>query len=494
MHMMVQSLAELMALRKFSVLACAVMALGLSSCSVNPATGQQQFTALMSPQDEAKLGQSEHPKIIARYGGPFQIPRVEAYVDMVGQRVAAGTERYDVHYTFTVIDSPEVNAFSMPGGFIYVSRGLLTLANSEAELAGVLGHEIGHVTARHSAERYSQSVVAGLGLAVLSAAVNQPGVSRAAGIGSDLALKSYSRTQEFQADELGIRYLSRAGYDPFAVSKFLAELDASTKLDRQIKGKGEGGPGYFATHPLTSDRVAQAGQIATGYPPSDKTESAAYLRKIDGITYGDSARSGFMRGQQFFHPDLGLTLQFPKGFDVENQPDKVLALSDDGTGIIFDGVRVAAGMNPVDYLQRWVSGGRLQNIEPIAVNGMRAATGSFTGTVNNVPAVIRVVAIAWSPTQVYRFQIAMPGNAGGHEEDLKRMTYSLRPITPDERARFAALHIDVVMARANDTVQTLAAQMNLQDAREDPIARFRVLNGLNGNDVIVPGRLYKIVR
>lgn len=443
------------------------------------------------------MGASEHPKILAQYGGAFPNAALESYVNEVGRKVAANTERGDVNYKFFVLDSPTVNAFAMPGGYIYVTRGLLGLANSEAELAGVLAHEIGHITARHSAERYSQGLVAGLGLAVLGAAVDTPGVSRAAGVGTDLVMKSYSRSQEYQADELGIRYLSRSGYDTFAMASFLNTLDANTKHEASLKSRGGGtaGAGYFSTHPQTDDRVGRASQIAASYDPSDKVDRPAYLRKIDGLTYGDSSRSGFMRGQTFIHPELGFTLTFPRGFDVQNQPDKILAVSDNGMGVIFDGVANTLRLDPEAYLTSWIGADKLQDIEPITINNMRAATASMTGTINGNSATIRVVAIEWSPTRIYRFQMALPGGgSAGAQEGLKRMTYSFRPITPDERARAATLRIDLVTAKTGDTVETLARQMNLQDTKDDPVARFRVLNALGSKGTIKAGEVYKVVR
>lgn len=496
MRMMTIDVAEFRNFGKLARAALGVLVLG--ACSVNPATGEKQFTALMPAGQEMQIGASEHPKIIEQYGGPFQVPTVEAYVNMIGRKVAANTERNDVDYKFYVLDTPAVNAFAMPGGYIYVTRGLLTLASSEAELAGVLAHEIGHITARHSAERYSQSMLAGLGVAILSAAVNEPGVGRAAGIGSDLVIKSYSRSQEYQADELGIRYLSRAGYDPFAMADFLGALDNNTKYEKALASKtGAAAPtfNYFATHPQTEDRVSRAAQIATTYSPSDDRGFDVYLHKVDGLTFGDSARSGFVRGETFIHPELGFTLTFPRGYDIENQPDKVMATSSSsGVGVIFDGASNRGKTDPVAYLQTWIPGDRLREVEAIDINGMPAATATLPGKINNNAAVIRVVAIAWSPSQVYRFQIAMPAGTAGEADKLKRMTYSLRPITDAERARATPHHINLVTAKAGDTAESLAANMNLSDDRDDPVARFRVLNGLTPHENISAGRIYKIIR
>ena len=203
--------------------------LPLNACSTNPATGRTQFAALMSPQQENQVGAEEHPNIIAEFG-EYDNARVQTYVRQVGARVTRNTERPDVDYKFYVVDSPIVNAFALPGGYIYISRGLLAVADSEAELAAVLGHEAGHITGRHSAERYSRGVVTQLGAGILAAAVDSAGVSQALGLGSDLYLKSYSRSQENEADTLGIRYLAQNGYDPSAMTSFLENLQNASAL------------------------------------------------------------------------------------------------------------------------------------------------------------------------------------------------------------------------------------------------------------------------
>jgi len=207
----------------------------LAGCTTNPATGEQQFAALMSPQQEVRVGAEEHEKVIKQFG-LYNDPALVNYVGEIGRRVTRNTERPDVQYKFFIVDSPIVNAFALPGGYIYVSRGLLALANSEAELAAVLAHETGHIPGRHSAERYSRGVVTSLGAAVLAAAIGNDTASQALGVGSDLFLKSYSRGQENEADSLGMRYLSRAGYDPKAMAAFLANLQEESALQTRISG------------------------------------------------------------------------------------------------------------------------------------------------------------------------------------------------------------------------------------------------------------------
>ena len=196
----------------------------MPGCTTNPATGDQSFTALLPADEEAALGAREHPKILAQFGGEYDDPEIAAYVDDIGQRLAALSERPDVNFTFTVLDSPIVNAFAVPGGYIYVSRGLVALADNEAELAGVIGHEIGHVTARHSAQRISRNALLGMGAALFGAAIGDSSATQLLNMGAAAIAQGYSREAELEADMLGIRYLSRGGYDTRAMGTFLGKL------------------------------------------------------------------------------------------------------------------------------------------------------------------------------------------------------------------------------------------------------------------------------
>lgn len=464
----------------------------LGACSVNPATGEKQFTGLLPESQEASVGASEHQKVQQAYGD-FVTGPVADYVNRIGQKVAAGTERPDIQYKFFVIDSPIVNAFAVPGGYIYVSRGLLALANSEAEMAAVIAHEIAHITARHAASRMSQGVLVGLGAALLSAATGSQAVGQIANVGSDLYIKSYSRAQEDQSDELGIRYLARAGYDPKAMSAFLASLDAQTKLDRRIAGKSEGeGFNYFSTHPVTQDRVRNASALAMNYQGGPSVVNRdVYLSMINGLTYGDSESQGFVRGDEFYHPKMGFTFAIPKGFTVANNPSELIATHPGGSIIILDAGRDDQGRDPLSYLtDGWMKNKPPQGAEAITINGMRGATAAFAGTANGKPVMIRVVAIEWKPGQFFRFQMAIPQSAGTDiVEGMKRATYSFRQMTGEERANIRPLRIRTFTAKAGDTVSSVASRMAYSSYSQD---RFRVLNGLQGENLSA-GQIYKII-
>jgi predicted Zn-dependent protease len=482
-------------IKRFKISALTLLCVStLAGCSTNPATGDRQFTALMSPEKELEVGSQEHAKIVAQFG-VYKNQELQNYVSSIGERVSANTERPDIQYTFTIIDSPIVNAFALPGGFVYVSRGLLALADNEAELAAVLAHEVGHITGRHSAERYSQSVVSSLGGTILSVLIGNSVASQAIGLGSDLYLSSYSRGQENEADTLGIRYLVQAGYTPDAMSSFLASLEEHKQLEDKLNERKSGGVGYLATHPPTPERVNKtAAEAAATAPQSKDIGRSRYLSKIDGLTYGDSSAQGFTVGNAFFHPEMGFTFEAPDGFRIINQPAQVIAKSTRNDSLIVFDIAASKDVpsDPVTYLsQVWMKGEGLKDVESITINGQPAATGSFSGKVNNVPMTIQLVAIQWSAGKYARFQVAIPANTSMDELNaLKSATYSFRKLGKTESAALKARKIDVVTARSGDTISSLASRQDVDGYAEET---FRVMNSLAPGAAIYPGEKYKII-
>ncbi len=464
----------------------------LTGCSINPATGQQQFTGLMSAGQEAQIGASQHTEIVKEYGGLVEDQALQNYVNTIGQKLARNTERPEVQYQFYVLNSSIINAFALPGGYIYVTRGLMAVANSEAELASVLGHEIGHVTGRHQAARYSQGVVASLGTSILAAAVGSSSVTQIAGLGSNLYMSSYSRGQESEADALGIRYLNRSGYNTQAMASFLDAMGRYTETEGRLNGKGDAKFSYFSSHPQTGQRVAEASREAAKYPPGNTDDGRdQYLAQINGMPFGDDYDQGFVRGTSFLHPAIGFTFSVPQGYEIINQPEQVIAAGNDGTVIVLDTVN-PQGMNPVDYMkQGWMEGKILAQPEAMTINGMQAATASFDGTLNGRPVEVRLVAIQWAPNKIFRFQFAIPRGVGGSVvEDLKRATYSFRQMTASEKASIKPQKLQIVTAGAADTVESLARRMRVEKGQ---VELFRALNGLGGGGRIQPGQKYKIV-
>ncbi|MCB1591610.1 MAG: M48 family metalloprotease [Alphaproteobacteria bacterium] len=463
----------------------------LAGCSTNPATGEQQFTALMSPHQEQKVGAQEHQKILEEYG-LYQDQGLQTFLQDVGQRVSRDTERPDVRYSFYLLDSSMVNAFALPGGYIYMTRGLLALANSEAEVASVLAHETGHITARHSAERYSRGVITMLGAAILSTAVGDDTVNDALGLGSDLYMKSYSRGQENEADMLGIRYLSRAGYDPRAMTSFLQSLQADTALESRIAGeRADGLAAYMSTHPATQERVTRTAAEVAKFPPAGKLERESYLQRIAGMTYGESAGQGFVRGRTFYHTDLGFQFTVPEGFRLINRPLQVIGISDAGALIVFDFLPNPDGLHTKTYVQSVLLKDRPVPVEPIEINGMSGTTTSFKGSAKGRSLIIRLIVLPWGRDRMARFQIAYPPDySAAGVRALQSSTYSFKTMNAADRKRIKPFRISIVRAGPGDTVANMAGRMPFDEFQQE---RFRVLNAMRADEQVIPGRLYKIV-
>ncbi len=483
-------------IRRFSAFSALVAgALLLAGCTTNPATGERMLS-LMSPQDEQQIGDQEHPQLVQEFGGEYKNPDVTRYIESVGQLLARTSELPDQKFSFTVLDSEIVNAFALPGGYVHVSRGLLALANSEAEIAGVMAHEIGHVTARHSAQRYNRTMGATLLSTILGIGLGDVGqqIGQAAG---SYYLASYSQDQEFQADSLGVRYLRRAGYDVQAMADFLASLRAQSQLEAAIAGLPPGTvdeSDIMASHPRTLDRVQRAmAEAGGGAPVKDPMDGRdIYLRKIHGMVYGDSPEQGFVRGQRFIHPALRFAFEVPPGFKLTNKTSAVQARGPNGSGILFEMGRAPAGSMTSYITNTWAKGANVGQPEAITINGMDAATVQVRSAANGGGARdIRLIAIRFDANQVARMVfITAPQQTASLNEQLRATTYSFRKLSAAEAAAVQPQRIAVVRVRAGETVDSLAARMAFADRK---LERFRVLNGLQGNEGVKPGQLVKIV-
>ena len=486
---------------RFGALAAALLlataALGLSGCETAPATGRTIFTGGLSADNELALGREQHPKMLAQFGGSYQDPELERYVSSVGDLLAATSEQPNLDFTFTILDSPIVNAFALPGGYVYVSRGLVNLARNEAELAGVVAHEIGHVTARHSAERYGNTVLANLAVVGAAILTGDPNVGQLGGQAAQLALASYSRSQESEADTLGIRYLARAGYDPDAMASFLSQLEAHGRLEAEMAGRPGEADAFdiLQTHPRTADRVRDAARQAGVTRVADPMIGReVYLRNLDGVIYGDSPAQGFVRGQRFLHPDLRFAFEVPEGFRLANRPTNVMARHTNGAMILFDvAAREQARRNEVgDYLQRvWGRNARLSDFERIEINGMPAATAVTQARLKSGPATLRLVAIRFSRDQIFRFLFVTPNRLVAQmNRPLRETTYSFRRLSEGEAAALKPYRIAIHRVEPGDSVYSLAQRLPFPEYR---VERFRVLNGLGPNEGLRAGDLVKLV-
>jgi len=475
---------------------------GLHGCgTVNPATGRTSFTGLSSIEDDVKLGREENEKIIKEFGGVYENRRLQGYVDGIGLTLARHAEFQQFSYHFTILNTPIVNAFALPGGYVYVSRGLLALASNEAELAGVMAHEIGHVNARHTAERMAAAQVSQLGLiagAIGAAVLGLPGEVMQLGQTVAIAsIQSYSRSQELEADTLGIRYMSRAGYDPQGMVTFLSTLREQSMVEAQMQGLPPGKVDEFnimATHPRTKERVEQAMKVAaTAHPQSPRIARDAYLDNIDGMLFGDDPAQGVVRGRLFQHPGLRFQFRVPEGFRIVNGETRIAARNDSGAMILFDTARIKGNRNMAAYLQdEWTPETPLRDVQTIVINGAEAATGWVRGQDRQKGVIdLRGVAIRRDATSVYRFLFVNPANQTQQlSRPFRETTYSFRTLSREEAAKIQALRLLVIPARPGDTVHALAKNLPYDHYND---AWFRLLNDMKPGEGLHPGQRLKVV-
>lgn len=376
--------------------------LALSGCGttvVNPVTGEAERSVMDEPTEIAE-GAKAHKQVI-QDEGVYDNPKLQAYVNAVGQKLAAESHRAHLRWTFTVLDSPEINAFALPGGYVYVTRGIMAYLDSEAELAGVIGHEIGHVTARHGAQRATRQQNAGLGVlaaTILGAVLESQGLRGATDIAGQVSqtaaagyIASYSREQESQADRLGAEYLSRTQYDPRNMIDVIALLKNQEQLSAEA-ARAEGRPvqtggNWLASHPSNEQRLAEIRANATLYQGRYVDDGRdRYLQAIDGMTFGDSRAQGVVRGRQFFHEPLGLALSAPQGWRMVNGKDAISVINGAGdAGLVVKLLpEQAAGMSHDGIIRQLLKAdqNRIEGrTEARRLHGLSAT--HFAGTVRN---------------------------------------------------------------------------------------------------------------
>ncbi len=479
-----------------------VTTLFLAACiSTNPATGKKQFSLISSSQ-EAALGAEEHPKLVAQFGGKYDNAALAAYVERVGDDMAVRSEMPDVDFSFTLLNSPIVNAFALPGGYVHISRGLMAYFNDEAEMASVLGHEIGHVTARHAASRYTKSVIFGGLAAGAGLIVNSESLSSLIGTSAQLYVLSYSRDQESQSDGLGLRYMVRTGHDPMGSVRMLEALETTAALAAKKSGGNEQTvPSWARTHPLTSERIADQKVRVANLDPEPATKNRyrdRYLDAIDGMIFGDDPAQGVIKGQQFLHPVLKLGFTAPDGFALHNSASALVGVGPDDARFLFTGGLISGGLSTRNYLdQSWAElfegepPTKLTNIQNLSTNGMDGLTGTarLKGEGGNLD--IRMVAWRYDATHAYYFLMITPED--GMAKYLERfhiMVTSFRKLTTAEASAIKPLRILIITVRSGDTVSGLAARMDVADFKEDT---FRALNGLGATEGVQAGQRVKIV-
>lgn len=464
----------------------------LAGCALNPATGRSDFVT-MSERQELEQGRRFSQEILTQYPR-YADEKLQAYVQQVGERVARHSHRSGLEYRFTVVDSPDINAFALPGGYIYIHRGLLAYLNSEAELAAVLGHEVGHVTARHSVQQQSQSTVWNiLGQAVA--------IGTGVGAAGDLTqvlggavVRGYGRDMELEADGLGAQYLARSGYDPQAMIEVVKVLKGQEDFARdQAAKRGQALPaggyhGLFDTHPDNDRRLQQvvgpARSLATGRQARNRE---AFLRHLDGLPFGDSAASGVRRGQRFYHAGLGITLGFPDGWSIVNRPDALIGRAADRQAFVLMSLEAnPQQLSPAEWLRRRVGGQRLVDGQALRQAGLQGYTAIMAGSA------ARRVAVWQQGARSYLFVAGVGGRAALASQDarLLEVINSWRPLAAAERPLAEPLRLRLVKAQSGQRMADLARQSKLPGDAE---ATLRLLNNHYPAGEPSPGDWLKIV-
>ncbi len=474
-------------------------AIVLASCTASPPTvaPQAALTAPAKPADAAMPPAvlREHQRILATYGGVYTDPRLQSMIEQMVDRMVAASEKPDLHYKVTMLNSQSINAFALPTGQIYVTRGLIALADDESELASVLAHEMGHVIARHAELREKEQQQVDLVSRVVTDVVSDPEAGALALAKSKLELAKFSQAQEFQADAIGIGIAAHAGYDPYGAARFLTVMERNSALKPEQSGAiNPAAPDFLSSHPSTPERVTKAIALAGQYKPpagdnSEQREQAkdAYFDNIDGMVFGEDPSEGFVRGRRFLHPKLGFTFTAPEGFSLDNTAQAVLGIKHGGgEALRLDVVRVPAEQTLSDYL----TSGWIENIDPasvkdLAVNGFPGAAASAKGDQWN----FRLYAIRFG-SDVYRFIFAAKHSTPETDRAFRESVGTFRRMSLAEIEQSKPLRLRIVTVAPGDTVEKLASRMALSDRAAE---RFRILNGIEPGDRLKPGSKVKIV-
>jgi predicted Zn-dependent protease len=457
------------------------LALALAGCGdmgrLQTATPQPSSIKPSRTIAQTPAAEREHERILSSYGGAYDDPRLEALIGKTVDRLVAASDRPDQGYKVTILNSGAVNAFALPTGQLYVTRGLIALASDTSELSSVLSHEMAHVLAKHASIREDQAKQAALVARVMTDVSNDPDLTAFALAKSKLTMASFSRTQEFEADDIGVGISARAHFDPYGASRFLTSMERNaemkagkTSLDPRVQD-------FLSSHPATPERVQRAQATARQYtsPEGGERDREDYLAAIDNIVYGEDPSEGFVRGRRFLHPKLGFTFQAPDTFTLDNTAQAVIGVREGGTQAMrFDVVRVPAEQTLGDYLNSgWMENVDKASTEDLTINGFPAASAVAHGDQWQ----FKVYALRFG-SDVYRFIFASRQKTTESERNARETVNSFRQLTLEEVQAARPLRIKVITVQPGDTVESLSHRMAGVDR---PADRFRVLNGLDAH-------------
>jgi predicted Zn-dependent protease len=476
-----------------AALACLVI-VGLAGCEPLPQEKLDTSSAVprgapRSVSSQPRGGEEERG-LIAAFGGTYSDPKAEIMLNAVATRLVAASTEPSLSYKITILNSPTVNAFSLPDGHLYVTRGLLALANDSAEIAAILAHEMAHVTAHHAIQRVELEKSTALFSKVAAEVLNDPTGGQKLQEKSKLSLASFSRQQEFAADSIGVRTMAKAGYDPYGASRFLSSLARYAAMRATaLGGSAPSRPDMFSTHPATTERVQLAQQAARqlSAPGVGEADRARYFTAIDGIAYGDDPSQGTVRGRSFFHTKLGFGFTAPEGFQLSSSAEAVQgAAASAGRAMRFDTVEVPASTTLDEYLKSgWIEGVEVAKETTLEVGGMQAETG----VAKSGDWTFRLAAIRQGNI-VYRLIYAAKNFSPEADQGFMDSIASFHRLTPEEVAKVKPLRVHIATAGAGDSVASLAAAMAALGLPPDS---FMVLNGLDKTAQTETGAQYKVI-
>ncbi|MGH7548269.1 MAG: M48 family metalloprotease [Gemmatimonadales bacterium] len=461
-------------------------ALATTACATNPATGGRQLI-LISESKEIAMGREYDTDVVASIG-LYSDTALQRWIQQLGAQLAATSERPGLPWMFRVVDDPVVNAFALPGGYIYVTRGILAHLESEAELAGVLGHEIGHVTARHSVSQLSKQQLAQVGLAI--GTIASPEFERYAGLASaglGVLFLKYSRDAERQADDLGLRYMRRANYDPRELP------DVFTMLDRVSQAHGSGRiPEWLATHPNPENRQGRIEQEIAALPQDfsgTTVNRASYLQRLDGVVFGSNPREGYFKESHFFHPELRFRMAFPEGWATSNGKQAVVAVSPQKDAVVE--LSLAKEPSADAAVRAFVSQRGITSGAPARarVGGLPAASAPFAAAAESGSLRGTVVCVEHGGA-VYRLVgYAAEARWSAHQAAVERSLYSFARLTDPAALNVQPQRVDIVKLDRHSTIEELARQ------RPSPVpaATLALINQVEPQTPLEPGRLVKWV-
>lgn len=475
-------------MKKLVPLLCFALIILSVCCAINPVTGKRELI-LISERDEIALGKQTDTEIRAQYG-EYDSPALTAYVQKVGQSMAPHTHRPHLNYYFVVLDTPVVNAFAVPGGYIYVTRGILALMNTEAELAAVLGHELGHVNARHSVAKLSQLMLAQFGLAVGGAISDTfAKITGAASIGIQLLFLKFSRDDEREADALGVEYSRKGGYNPSEMVNFFSSLEKLGDLSG-----GHSLPGFLSTHPLTSERVQNTREMLLDSDNQLKIEKAGYLNTLNNLVYGQDPRQGYVEENAFYHPRMRFFFSFPQEWKVQNTPAQVILASENGrAAVVLQAEKTSENLQTyADKATSQIENGQLVDKKSYTINGLTSYHEVYDVAQQDKEDLRTRLSFVKKNGFIYTFvALSTKSDFDHYDRDFQSIVGSFKELRDARFLDRKPLRIKLVKADGRQSLQTIFQKAGMD---KDLWTPFAIMNEMELDQIPKKSQMIKTAR